>query len=59
MRVVGGLTMLKPQGPLKVNIAACIWAKSFSFAEMGEAFLRTHPPPPIPFYKPEHHLFYR
>lgn len=34
--------MLEPQGPLKVNIAACIWAKSFSSGP-GEAFLNAKP----------------
>lgn len=34
--------MLEPQGPLKVNIAACIWAKSFSSGP-GEAFLSAQP----------------
>lgn len=34
--------MLEPQGPLKVNISACIWAKSFSSGP-GEAFLNAKP----------------
>lgn len=42
-------TELEPQGPLKVNIAACIWAKSFSSGP-GEAFLNAKPStaPPTP-----------
>lgn len=38
----GGEAELEPQGPLKVNIAACIWAKSFSSGP-GEAFLNAKP----------------
>lgn len=57
MWVGGGVAELEPQGPLKVNIAACIWAKSFSSGP-GEAFLNARPSttPPTPSFTNQHWL---